>query len=84
MTTAAIRTMLYDYIRTADDKRLKAIYNLLGQQIDTVNEWWKDKELLADFDERSKALESGADKGFTLDELDQSIKLLSTEANPNI
>jgi len=72
----AIRTRLYDYIRAADDKKLHAIYQLLEPQIDATYEWWKDKELLAEFDNRSKALESGADKGFTLDELAASIQKL--------
>jgi hypothetical protein len=79
MTTTAIRTRLYDYIRIADDKKLHAIYNLLGPQIEEPYEWWKDKELLADFDERCKALESGADKGFTLEQLDTSIQKLRQE-----
>ena len=74
-----IRARLYDYIRTADDKKLNAIYHLLEPQIDDAYEWWKDKKLLAEFDERSKALESGADKGFTLDELQASINQLRQE-----
>ena len=79
MTTTAIRTRLYDYIRIADEKKLQAIYNLLGPQIDESYEWWKDKQLLAEVDERSRALESGEDKGFTLDELDASINKLRQE-----
>ena len=39
-------------------------------------EWWKDKELLTEFDNRSKALESGVDKGCTLVELYASIRKL--------
>ena len=76
MTAIAIRTRLYEYIRTADDKKLQAILALLGPQIDEPYEWWKDKKLLAEFDRRSKALESGEDKGYTLDELDASISKL--------
>jgi hypothetical protein len=76
MTTTGIRTRLYDYIRIADEKKLHAIYSLLEPKIEEPFEWWKDKELLKEFDERCKALESGEDKGFTLDELDASIKKL--------
>ncbi len=72
----AIRARLYDYIRVADDKKLNAIYSLLKPQFDANYEWWNDKNLIAEFDERSKALESGADKGFTLDELAKSIAQL--------
>ncbi len=72
----AIRAKLYDYIRVADDRKLSAIYSLLEPQLDANYEWWNDKKLIAEFDERSKALESGADKGFTLDELATSIQQL--------
>jgi len=75
-SATAIRTRLYDYIRIADERKLQAIYQLLEPQIDEPYEWWKDKKLLAEFDERCKALETGVDKGFTLDELDASIKKL--------
>ena len=78
-SATAIRTRLYDYIRVADDRKLNAIYQLLEPQIEEAYEWWKDKKLLAEFDERCKALETGADKGFTLDELDASIKKLRQE-----
>jgi hypothetical protein len=33
MTTAAIREKLFDYIRIADDKKLKAIYMILEDDI---------------------------------------------------
>ncbi len=78
-SATTIRTRLYDYIRIADDKKLQAIYHLLEPQIETAAEWWKDKEILADFDERSKALETGTDNGVTLDELELSIKKLRQE-----
>ena len=78
-SAVAIRTRLYDYIRVADDKSLNAIYHLLGPQMEARHEWWKDKEVIAEFDARSKALETGADKGFTLDELEESMNKLRLE-----
>ncbi len=33
MTTSAIREKLYDYIRVADDKKIKAIYMMLEDEI---------------------------------------------------
>ena len=78
-SATGIRARLYDYIRIADDKKLHAIYELLEPQIEEPYEWWKDKTLLADFDERCKAMESGADQGFTLDQLDASIEKLRRE-----
>ena len=74
--SAAIRHKLYDYIRVADDKKLNAIYNLLENEIEDNNEWWKDKSFAAELDRRYEALESGKDKGFTIDQLEASIDKL--------
>ncbi len=74
--SASIRHKLYDYIRVADDKKLHAIYNLLESEIEETNEWWKDKRFVKELDRRYEALESGADKGFTLEKLEASIDKL--------
>jgi benzoyl-CoA reductase/2-hydroxyglutaryl-CoA dehydratase subunit BcrC/BadD/HgdB len=71
--SASIRLKLYDYIRVADDKKLNAIYNLLENEIQETKEWWKDKLLVAELDRRVDALETGSDKGVTLDQLEASI-----------
>lgn len=71
--SASIRHKLYDYIRVADDKKLKAIYNLLEEEIEQINEWWKNQQLIEEFDKRYQALENGDDKGFTLEQLQQSV-----------
>jgi hypothetical protein len=71
--SAAIRHKLYDYIRVADDKRLNAIYNLLENDINETNDWWKNKLFVAELDRRFEALEAGTDKGFTVDQLEASI-----------
>ena len=70
MTVTAIREKLHDYINTADDKQIQAIYNIFEDQI--VNEpydWSKDKEFVAELDERVRRYEAGIDKGYTLDEV---------------
>ena len=69
MTLSALRNKLYEYIRVADDKKLKAIYNLLEDDIEATNEWWKDKQLVAEMDARYDALVSGKDKGVSKEEL---------------
>jgi hypothetical protein len=74
--SASIRHKLYDYIRVADDKKLHAIYNLLENEIEETNEWWKDKRFVKELDRRYEALESGADKGFTVEKLEASIDKL--------
>ncbi|MDQ6609557.1 MAG: hypothetical protein M3Y85_07030 [Bacteroidota bacterium] len=74
--TAAIRHKLYDYIRLADDKKLHAIYNLLENEIDRTAEWWKDKGFIKELDARYASLEDGTDKGFTIEQLNQSVDKL--------
>jgi hypothetical protein len=37
MTPTTIRTKLYDYIRVAEDKKVKAIYHLLENEIEETN-----------------------------------------------
>jgi hypothetical protein len=74
MNSTSIRNKLYDYIRVADDKKIYAIYNLLENEIEWSAEWWKDKEFTNELDSRYEALESGADKEFTVNELKTSIE----------
>ncbi|HWY36135.1 MAG TPA: addiction module protein [Nitrosopumilaceae archaeon] len=74
--SASIRHKLYDYIRVVDDKKLHAIYNLLESEIEETSEWWKDKRFVKELDRRYEALESGADKGFSVEKLEASIDKL--------
>ena len=76
MTTIAIREKLYDFIRVADDKKLKAIYMMLEDEITETNEWCKDKLFVKELDSRHEALESGKDKGVTVIQLEASIDKL--------
>jgi hypothetical protein len=70
---SAIRHKLYDYIRVADDKKLHAIYNLLENEIEETREWWKDKQFIKELDRRYHALETGADKGYSIEQIEASI-----------
>ena len=76
MTTTAIRELLYDYIRVADDKKVKAIYALLENQITPAVDWSEDEEFVAELDERVRRYEAGIDRGYTWDELEASIEEL--------
>ena len=74
MTVTAIRERLHEYINAADDKQIKAIYTILEDKI--VHEpydWSKDKEFVAELDERVRRYEAGIDKGHTWEELEASI-----------
>lgn len=76
MTVAAVREKLYDYIRVADDKKVKAIYTMLEDEINEEVKWWKDNNFLNELDKRYKGWESGKEKSYTLAEINASIEKL--------
>ena len=63
MTTTAIRNKLYDYIRVAEDKKIKAIYTMLEGEIEQQYDYWNDKVFVAELNKRSADLKSGKVKG---------------------
>ena len=73
MTTTAIRERLYDYIRVADEKKIKAIYTMLEGEVDECIEWWKDKEFTNKLDKEFAAWKSGKEKAFSLSDIDNTI-----------
>ena len=73
MTTTAIRKKLQEYIKTADDKKIKAIFTLVEGDIEEQYKWWEDKEFVADLDERVKRYEDGIDRAFTFEEVKEEI-----------
>lgn len=58
MTAAAIRHKLYDYIRVAEDKKVKAIYTMLAGEIEEDFDYWNDKNFVAELEKRSADLKS--------------------------
>lgn len=74
MTTSAIRDKLYDFIRVADDKKVKAIYMMLEDEIKEEIAWWEDKKLVKELDRRYDAWEAGKERGYTLSEVDSVLE----------
>jgi putative addiction module component (TIGR02574 family) len=68
MTTTAIREKLYDYIRVAEDRKVKAIYTMLEQEIEEVYDYWNDKDFIAELDKRSDDYKKGKTKGVPWEE----------------
>ena len=79
MTTAAIRIKLQDYIRVADDKKIKAIYTLLEEQIAPAVDWSEDEEFMAELDERVRRYEAGIDPAFSIEEAKSSLQEMKKE-----
>lgn len=62
MTSAAIREKLYKYIRFADEKKIKAIYTIVEEEINEKHDIWT-KEFVNEIQLRSNDLARGKEKG---------------------
>jgi hypothetical protein len=74
MTISAIRIKLQEYIKVADEKKIKAIFALLEDDIIKDFNWWEDKNLVKDFENRIKECKNGTNKAFSLEEIDVDIE----------
>lgn len=74
MTITAIREKLQNYIKTADDKKIKAIFTLVENDIQKEVEWWGNKEFVKELNERVDNCINGIEKGYTIDEIDTEIE----------
>ena len=69
MTTATIRQKLYDYIRVAEEKKVKAIYTMLEKEIEEEFDCWNDNEFMEELDRRSNDYKNGNVKGVSWEEV---------------
>jgi 3-phenylpropionate/cinnamic acid dioxygenase small subunit len=74
--TSAIREKLYDYIRIADEKKIKAIYMILEDEITEEVQWWKDRSFTNELDQQYTSWITGKEKGYSLQEIDSAIEEL--------
>lgn len=74
MNTTTIRKKLSEYIKVADDKKVKAIYTIVEREINEMDQWWNDKNLIEELNSRSEDLKSGKDEGIGWEELKKGIK----------
>ncbi len=72
-STEILRKQAIEYIKKADENSLRRVNAIL--EIDqNSNEWWKDKEFVDELDRMDAALESGEEKGLTIDDIETSIE----------
>ncbi len=76
MKAASIRLKLYDYIRIAEDKKVKAIYTMLEEEIEETFDHWKDKGFVAELEKRSTDYRDGKVKGISWE--DAKVQILSS------
>lgn len=64
MTTAALRKKLVAYVQTADEEKVKAIYTIMADEINTaVNDL--DADFVKELNNRSKDFKKGTTKSYT-------------------
>ncbi len=69
METSEIKKKLHDYIETAEEDKLKAIYTVLESDIENTHGWWwNDPEFVAEMDSRMKSIEDGTAKTITMED----------------
>jgi hypothetical protein len=71
MTATAIRQKLSNYIKTADEEKIKAIYTMVSDEINTEeNEW--DESFVKELNRRSKSFTNNTGKTYTWEETKQA------------
>lgn len=74
MKTTDIRQKLHHYIETAKDKKVKAIYAMVEDEIQETYDYWNDEEFLSELRRRQESYISGQAKTYTLSETMREIK----------
>lgn len=67
MTTIAIRKKLADYLKVADDKKVKAIYTMVQDEISTGENDW-DENFIKELQSRSRSFRNGTAKTYSWEE----------------
>ncbi|HVA98337.1 MAG TPA: hypothetical protein VNG53_05535 [Bacteroidia bacterium] len=71
MTTKAIKQKLVNYMKIADDKKVKAIYTMVEDEINTsANDW--DEDFIKELERRSKGFTNGTVEAFSWEETKQA------------
>ncbi|QPH38225.1 hypothetical protein [Pedobacter endophyticus] len=74
MGTGTIRERLYDYIRYADEKKVRAIYAMVEDEINEQANLWEDKAFLKEIDMRLEQYENREITASTFEEVKQKAK----------
>lgn len=67
MSTETLRRKLTDYLQIADDKKIKAIYTMVEDDMDSIASEWDD-DFINELHRRSEGFKNGTAKTFTWEE----------------
>lgn len=68
MSTTAIREKLHHYIEAAKDKKVKAIFAMVEEEIVELGSHWDNEDFVAEMERREKSFLEGKSKGYTIDQ----------------
>ncbi len=72
MTITAIREKLHEYINTADDRKVEALYTVIENDLADTLDIWEDEGFINELDRRMEELKGGKVKPVTLQEFKSS------------
>jgi len=76
MSATTIREKLYNYIRFAEDKKIKAIYTMVEEDINTNYQWWEDKDFMSMISKDANEIKKGKLKTFSLAQVKKDLDTL--------
>lgn len=69
MTTTTIRQKLHHYIETAQDKKIKAIFAIVEDDIEETYDHWNDDAFVAELKRRESSYIEGTSKTYSLEQI---------------
>lgn len=74
MKATAIRRELHNYLEVADDKKIKAIYTMVEDEIKATQSHWDDPEFIAEIEIREASYLDGSAKTYSWEEVQKKAK----------
>ncbi len=74
MNNIEIRHKLHQYIETVQDKKLKAIFTIIENEIEEMPDPWEDPTFVEQIKKREESYLNGSAKIFSWDEIQQRAK----------
>ena len=73
MSSSTIREKLQNYIRFAEEKKIKAIYTMVEDDIAINYQRWEDKNFMAAITKDADEIKKGKQKTYSLEEVKKNI-----------